>query len=419
MFFAPERIVVCEASTKAGKTIGALIWLMALCFEDRDGATRLWLAPIYPQAKIAFDRLVRKMTECDPGRRVWECNRSELWVRLGKAKIVFRGGDEPDSIYGYDYADAVIDEASRCKEAAWYAVRSTLTATKGKVRIIGNVKGRKNWAFRMARKAQSGERDMAYFKLTVHDAIEGGVLTHEDLADAKRDLPEDVFKELYLAEPTEDGSNPFGLQHIAACVADESSDTPVAFGCDLAESVDWTVLIGLDAKGRTADFDRWQGIGWDATENRIVSTVGRVPIAVDETGVGKPVTERLQRRCPGFEQVEGFTFSSRSKQQLMAQLAVAIQQRRVSFPDGPIRAELESFEFEHTPSGVRYKAPDGSHDDCVCALALAVLKLDKVCNAPRASLEWADTRENGKMVDVRMAFAEKRKDQNWGFDSDE
>jgi hypothetical protein len=32
---------------------------------------------------------------------------------------------------------------------------------------------------------------------------------------------------------------------------------------------------------------------------------------------------------------------------------------------------LEQFEFEYTRTGVRYSAPAGLHDDCVCALALA------------------------------------------------
>ncbi len=53
-------------------------------------------------------------------------------------------------------------------------------------------------------------------------------------------------------------------------------------------------------------------------------------------------------------------------------LAVAIQERAITFPEGPIVNELESFEYEHTRLGVRYSAPEGLHDDCVMALALAV-----------------------------------------------
>jgi hypothetical protein len=56
----------------------------------------------------------------------------------------------------------------------------------------------------------------------------------------------------------------------------------------------------------------------------------------------------------------------------MARLAVAIQRREVRFPEGVIRDELEVFEYAYTRTRVRYTAPAGLHDDCVCALALAV-----------------------------------------------
>ena len=55
----------------------------------------------------------------------------------------------------------------------------------------------------------------------------------------------------------------------------------------------------------------------------------------------------------------------------MEGLATAIQQRKITFPDGFIKDELSNFEYEYTKTGVKYTAPNGLHDDCVCALALA------------------------------------------------
>jgi hypothetical protein len=62
----------------------------------------------------------------------------------------------------------------------------------------------------------------------------------------------------------------------------------------------------------------------------------------------------------------------------MEGLVLAIQTRKVRFPPGPIVAELEQFEYVFTRTGVRYSAPEGYHDDCVMALALAVDKLREV-----------------------------------------
>jgi len=138
---------------------------------------------------------------------------------------------------------------------------------------------------------------------------------------------------------------------------------------DLAKSVDWTVCIGLDAAGAVCRFARWQG-PWLATIPRIVALVGDTPALVDSTGVGDPVLEELQAH--GRFHFHGYKFTAPSKQQLMEGLAVAIQQQEITYPDGPIVSELEVFEYAYTRTGTRYTAPEGMHDDCVMALALAV-----------------------------------------------
>ncbi|MGH7121228.1 MAG: hypothetical protein ACREFP_19925, partial [Acetobacteraceae bacterium] len=96
---------------------------------------------------------------------------------------------------------------------------------------------------------------------------------------------------------------------------------------------------------------------------------GSVAALVDATGVGDPVVEALQRG--GFGNFEGLKFTTQSKQQLMEGLAVAIQRQEIRFPEGVLRNELEAFEYEYSRTGVAYSAPEGQHDDCVCALALA------------------------------------------------
>jgi hypothetical protein len=74
----------------------------------------------------------------------------------------------------------------------------------------------------------------------------------------------------------------------------------------------------------------------------------------------------------GVSVYEGFKFTGPSKQLIMEGLAAAIQGQQIRIPDGILRKELETFEYEQTRTGVRYTAPEGLHDDCVCALALAV-----------------------------------------------
>jgi len=367
--FTPARYSVVEASTKSGKTVGCLVWLFEQAIApivDQRGRNYWWVAPVYPVAKIAYRRLKRFLPPA-----LYTANESELYLTLRNgAAIWFKGSDKPDTLYGEDVYAAVIDEASWCKEEAWHAVRSTLTATGGPIRIIDNVKGRQNWAYRLARKAELGAPGMAYFKLTAHDAVEAGILPAEEIADAQCALPEAVFRELYLAEPSDDGGNPFGLAAIRACIGPLSSAPPAAWGIDLAKSHDFTVAIALDVSGSVCRFERWQG-PWDATITRVHTLVGSGTALVDSTGVGDPVLEALQKNGGGT--FAGFKFTSPSKQQLMEGLAVAIQQRNIRYPEGSIVQELETFGYAYTRNGVHYTAPDGLHDDCVCALALAVM----------------------------------------------
>jgi len=121
---------------------------------------------------------------------------------------------------------------------------------------------------------------------------------------------------------------------------------------------------------------------WEETESKILALT-EAPALVDSSGVGDPIVERLQRESSLFE---WFKFTGVSKQQLMDGLRAAIQRRDVRFPDGPIRAELEAFEYEYTGRGVRYSAPHGIHDDCVMALALAVQHHTGVSNR----IDWAE-----------------------------
>ena len=93
---------------------------------------------------------------------------------------------------------------------------------------------------------------------------------------------------------------------------------------------------------------------------------------VDSTGVGDPILEKLQKSGTNYE---GHKYTTQSKQQLMEGLVMAVQRRTVMFPEGVIAQEMESFEYTYTRTGVRYTAPEGLHDDCVNALALAVRKL--------------------------------------------
>jgi phage FluMu gp28-like protein len=363
--FCDSRYAFIEATSKGGKTFGCIVWLAEQAMRGRSWQNFWWVAPVYAQAKIAFRRLKRGLP-----RETFTANESEMTITLANGAIIwFKSGDHPDTLYGEDVFAAVMDEASRIVEDSWHALRSTLTATKGPVRCIGNVKGRKNWFYKLCRKAESGAAGMMFSKLTWRDAVAGGIMEKSEVDDARAVLPERVFKELFEAEASDDAGNPFGFAAITSCIIPTLSKLPpVCWGIDLAKSYDWTVLTGLDINGALCRLHRFQ-MPWQDTIKRIKAEVGHCRALVDSTGVGDPILEALQTN--GGSNFKGLVFTSASKQKIMEGLAVAIQSKLISYPDGVVVTELEAFEFQYAARGVRYSAPDGSNDDVVCSLALA------------------------------------------------
>jgi len=166
-FFHKERYGEVEASTKSGKTHGGIAWLNEeTILLGAPGRNFWWVAPSYSQTEIAYRRTKLALP---PG--LCKYNDTNLTIVFPNgARMWFKSGEKPDSLYGEDVYACVIDEASRLRAEAFYAIRSTLTKTKGKLRMIGNVKGRRNWFYQLSRKAEAGEQGHVYSRITAGDA---------------------------------------------------------------------------------------------------------------------------------------------------------------------------------------------------------------------------------------------------------
>lgn len=367
---SPARFTVTEAGTKTGKTASHVIWSTEQALDLKHGQRGWWVAPIFAQAEIAFNRL---RNQFEP-KGVLKINESKLTITFPKGGILqFKSAEKPDNLFGEDVYFAVFDEFTRAREDAWFALRSTLTATNGKCKLIGNAKGKKNWGYKLGVRAKNGEAGYEYHRITAWDAVNAGILDRAEVEQAMRDLPEAVFKELYLAEASEDGSNPFGLDAIRRNIKPLSTLPTEAFGIDLGKKIDWTVIIGLDRNGDTSYFERFQN-EWDATEKRIIEVVGNLPAHVDSTGLGDPLVERMSRKCHRMKGVNYGTSQENkpTKQRLMEGLGAALSANEIGLIAGAMQDEFEGFEYEWSATGrMKYSAPVGSHDDIVNATALA------------------------------------------------
>ena len=374
--FSAARIACIEAGTKTGKTLGCGIWEAKGAWEDQSaspGAVSWWVAPSYKQAAIGW-RIMKSLLP----NAYWSGRENDLTLTGHKGtKIECRSGEKPDLLFGEGVKRVVVDEASRLREDAWHAIRTTLTQTKGEIRLIGNPKGKRNWFWRLCQKAKAGDdANLSYHHLR---SVDNPYNDPAEIEEARKLLPEAVFDELYNGVAQDDGAGVF--RNVRACVESEPPEPgrlgvpSWVAGLDLARLQDWTVLTIMDRNTKRVHFtDRFHQLDWDFQVSRIKADLekfnARMPVRTDATGVGDPILRQLQ--VAGVN-AKGYKYTNESKKRLVHQLMLAFEKNEIIIPDWDIMInELESFEYTMNSSGsVTYNAPPGMHDDCVNSLALA------------------------------------------------
>ena len=346
------RVVMC--GRRFGKSELSQIEIISNALRGYNVA---YITPTYKLAKTFFE----KLTQVIP----FDNNKSDLIITFPtKGSVEFFTGERLDNLRGRKFHFVVIDEASFIPnlEDGWLnSIRPTLTDYKGRALFVSTPKG-KNYFYSLFMK---GGEDWQSFKFSTYD---NPYIDKDEIDDARRQLPEAVFEQEYMANPMENAANPFGTNKITECIKPISNLPAAYYGIDLAKSFDWTVIVGLDVNGHVAYFNRFQK-DWKQTKETILTIDRSKPVMIDSTGVGDAITEDLQKN---FNSMHGFKYTSTSKQQLMELLSSSIHNNQIAFPEGPIKDELDIFEYQYTATGVRYNAPNGYHDDCVNALALAV-----------------------------------------------
>lgn len=364
----PARFRVVMCGRRFGKSA---LGIRLVCDAALQGQPVGWFAPSYKLALEAWRELVDRLKPVTS--RVSEQDKRLELVTGGVIEVWTMDG--PDPARGRKYALVVIDEAGVAKDLleVWQqAIRPTLVDLGGRALILGTPKGRRHgFVALFTRGMAPDEPDWESFRAST---LENPYIPAEEVEAARKELPPEVFQQEFEGIPTDDGANPFGIEAIRKAVGPLSENTPVVFGVDLARSIDYTVVIGLDAWRKVALVERWQA-PWAVTKEKIVQLVGKTPAVVDATGVGDAIVADLQ--LMGVD-VAPHVFTMSSKLRLMQRLIASFQAGELQIPAGWLPQELETFEFTYTATGVRYEAPKGYHDDGVMALGLALYGWDRV-----------------------------------------
>jgi hypothetical protein len=240
------RVLMC------GRRFGKSLISQDISIESAIDKERVaYITPTYQLGKIFFKDILEQLPE-----QIYKKNETDLVIEfITGGTIRFFTGERLDAMRGLKFHKVIIDEASYIAdlEQGWLnSIRPTLTDYKGKAIFLSTPKG-KNYFYSLFMK--SGEPDWEAFKFTTYD---NPYIDPSEIDDAKAQLPHSVFEQEYMANPMENAANPFGSTHINQCTKPLSTNPIAYYGIDLAKSVDWTVIIGMDVQGNVCYFDRFQ-----------------------------------------------------------------------------------------------------------------------------------------------------------------
>lgn len=363
-------------------TLGLNKLIRAACLAQRD--TFAYIGPTYTQTRSILLRdplMLRQYLPRQVLRR--DFNESDLTAEFVTGSVLrCFGADDPDRLRGIRFKGVVLDEWALQKRAIFDEILyPVLLESRGWCDFYFTPKGR-NHAWEFWRRGQGAAHpDWRTFDLA---ASQSGLLSAEALAQARREMGEDLYRQEMECEFLEDVQAVF--RGLDLCLAGDLAG-PVAgrkyvLGVDLGRTHDATFLVLLDAGTRqVAAQERLTENHWALQRQAIAALAHRYGalVCVDETGVGSPITEDL--RDLGLR-VLGVKFTATSKRDLIDRLRVAVAQQLITIPPAceQLIRELRDFEYKLPQDGtfsaetVRYGAPEGEgfFDDGVIALALAV-----------------------------------------------
>ena len=357
------------------------------------GGAAWWVAPSYNVAAVGW-RQLRGLGLQIEGAKISEVDRKVEFPGGGWYQV--RSADDPDSLRGDGLNRLVMDECSFVAEKAWTeALRPALSDRKGDALFISTPKGQ-NWFWRMWIKGQEGGAEWQSWSFP---SVANPFLDPNEVESARGDIPERVYEQEYLAKFLEDAGGVFRKVRDAVDLGRVQPDAPrpndrYVIGVDLARVEDFTVVTVLDGRRRQCYHERFNQISWERQIESIKAVARKFPgaVVVDSTGVGDPICEALKR---SQVRVVPYHLSNQSKESAIDRLALLLEQGAIRLMDVPAQTnELLAYQYELTPSrNVRMNAPQGMHDDCVIALALAAWGSGKYANISVQSAESESDRK--------------------------
>lgn len=373
-----DRVVACMGR-QSGKTstIAAKAIHFAYCNPN---TTTLIVSPSLRQSVIMFDRILAFLYQSNIlPRSIVRKTRTIVQLSNGSQIIALPGSQY--FLRGYTAHMIIVDECAFVpEELITQEIFPMLSTTKGKAIFLSTPWGRDHFFYRAFKSP----------KYSVHrvKSSECPLISAEFLEEQRQNMTTEAYKMEFEAEFAE-GSNCFFSQDlIRGCIDPtleliSSLETEIPSGeyfggCDFGKLEDYSVIAVLKKEDDLLKLVYLHEFPLNTPYMNVIGHLARAnqkfgfqSLLVDQTGVGEVVLEELKEQ--GVKNVEGVTFTVRTKEAMLTTLKIAMEQHKLNMPyNRRLCQQLNEQQYAYNKAGyLTFAHPEESHDDIVCALALA------------------------------------------------
>jgi hypothetical protein len=387
------RFRVIVAGTRWGKDRCSINEFIRLFIEmlnenrSKDMVPRVhaWIvAPTFPLARQSWRELKHFFPE------QWVVNKNEAehqMSTIADGLIEVKSADNPDGLVSVGLDLVLMTEAARVKdlETTWGYLRGRLSSPgrglqgSGGMGLVNSTPKSRNFFYTMA--CWGDDPSMPDWKTYRHPTSDNPYIAPGEVEEAKRTLPDRVFRQEFLAEFLSDSGDVFSnIEGVSQGVYQEPvPGESYKAAWDPAMIHDFSSFGIRDSKGVQVFAERWTGMPWTLQLDRVeylCKKYNHAPCEVDCTGSGASTfPEAMQQR--GVMPIPT-TFSNMSKEQMVSHLGMLLEGSEIVLLSKEINKdtsaqceELKSYTYTYTRTGkISYHHLPGQHDDCVTMLMM-------------------------------------------------
>lgn len=359
-----QKYYVLNIGRQFGKSLLATNQALYWAFNHKCDIA--WVTPIRNQSDKVFEQIIKAFQ--DNPFVIQKKDATKLKIEfLNGSTLQFFSAERYDNIRGFTFDYLICDEFAFMASEAWTEVLRATVLVKGKKVLLISTPNGKNHFYQLF--MLDGVNDQyKSFKMSSYD---NPLINPKEIDDAKYTLPEHIFRQEYLAEFVDGGSSVFGTINYA-----QGEQVGRLYGgLDVARADDYTVLSIYNESGKMIFIDRWRHDSWSNIVRKVADIIDRynASVYVEVNSIGDPIFEMLKGLLKNKNNIQPFLTTSKSKQDIIEQLAVANQNNEVSFiPHDWLKKEFDVFSYEYNPKtrNIKYSAPSGFHDDGIMSAAI-------------------------------------------------